>query len=306
MDNAISKSSRPKHNYLSIALRTILSFIGVSLIGLGAALMREGHVGLDPYTALNIGVSGHLGMELGTYQLISNLVIFVFILIFNIKQIGIGTILNMVLVGYEIQWFSNIYENIFGAQINFFVIIVDGAIGLLFFTLGTSIYMSTKLGVAPYDAIAPTISERFHIKYQYVRTVQDILFMVAAVIAGGAYGIMTIVTAFFAGPLITFWNKNVSEFIMEHVNHFSNEPSVNNVENGVLGASRQSYNWLHRAYRSTVYIQRHLSGYTDQELEEIINENNHQLRQNLIFMKHLEKLHHSLNEELKRRGLNQK
>ena len=45
------------------------------IIGLGAAILQTGGVGVDPYTALNTGVSSTIGWTLGTYQLVSNLVL---------------------------------------------------------------------------------------------------------------------------------------------------------------------------------------------------------------------------------------
>lgn len=74
----------------------------------------------------------------------------------------------------------------------------------LVFTAGSSLYMAPSLGVSPYDAIAPIISTRFHIKYKTARVGQDVCFLVAALIAGGPIGFASIVVAFFAGPLISY------------------------------------------------------------------------------------------------------
>ncbi|GLB46169.1 membrane protein [Philodulcilactobacillus myokoensis] len=306
MDKSIDKNSNHKSsnqsNFLNMVLRTIMAFAGVSLVGLGAAFMREGHVGLDPFTALNIGVSKLLGMDLGSWQLIANLIIFVLVVIFDRKQIGIGTIINMVLVGYEIQWFSAMYES-WGIHLDFFVIIGDAVIGLILFTLGTSVYMSSKLGAAPYDAIAPIISDKTHGKYQIVRSIQDILFMVAGYFAGGSVGIMTVITAFFAGPLIAVWNRNVSDIIMKHIEHFSNQPTFYGVEHGVIDFSKLGYKWLNYAYKRTVYMQRHLSGYSDQELQDLIDENTRHLKQNMLLNRQIERDRKQLIGELKRRQI---
>lgn len=90
--------------------------------------------GLDPFTAVNTGISNKLGIGLGVYQLAVNLVIFIFILWLDRKQIGIGTILNMVLVGFEIQWFTTIYHQLFGyrtARITQEVLFMVAAVMLL-------------------------------------------------------------------------------------------------------------------------------------------------------------------------------
>ena len=55
-------------------LRSLFALIGVAIIGFGASLLRVGGVGLDPYTAANIGTGERLGLSLGVYQLMINLV----------------------------------------------------------------------------------------------------------------------------------------------------------------------------------------------------------------------------------------
>ncbi|MGN9010720.1 hypothetical protein [Lactobacillus amylovorus] len=91
-----------------------MSFIGVAILSMGTTFLRGG---LDPFTAVN-------------------LVIFIFILWLDRKQIGIGTILNMVLVGFEIQWFTTIYHQLFGYRTTFLIVAADTLIGLILFTLG--------------------------------------------------------------------------------------------------------------------------------------------------------------------------
>lgn len=102
---------------------------------MGTTFLRGG---LDSFTAVNTGISNKLGIGLGVYQLAVNLVIFIFILWLDRKQIGIGTILNMVLVGFEIQWFTTIYHQLFGYRTTFLIVAADTLIGLILFTLGAT------------------------------------------------------------------------------------------------------------------------------------------------------------------------
>lgn len=94
----------------AISLKTLMAFVGIALLSLGTTFLREGRVGLDPFTAMNTGIAAKIGLGLGNTQLISNLVIFMIVLLLDRKKIGIGTIMNMILVGYEIQWFTTLYK----------------------------------------------------------------------------------------------------------------------------------------------------------------------------------------------------
>lgn len=191
-------------------LRSLFALIGVAIIGFGASLLREGGVGLDPYTAANIGTGERLGLSLGVYQLMINLVLLILIFFFGRRHIGIGTVINMVLTGFFIDFYTKIFE--------LFAVSPEGwlqkglflVIGILFFTFGASFYMSAKVGSAPYDAIAPTIVDRTKANYRVVRVIQDVAFATLGWITGGPIGIGTFISAFLVGPLIKFWDDYAS------------------------------------------------------------------------------------------------
>ena len=172
-------------------------------------------------------------------------VIFIFILWLDRKQIGVGTILNMVLVGFEIQWFTTIYHQLFGYRTTFLIVAADTLIGLILFTLGTSLYIAPDLGAAPYDAIAPIITQRTKLSYRTARITQDVLFMVAAVIAGGPVGFGTIIVAFFTGPLISWWNDHISNPMVKTINDATKPKEERDQNSAVLLLShigKRTYN----------------------------------------------------------------
>ena len=199
---------------MKFILRIIYILIGLLALSLGTSILNAGHLGVDPFTAMNMGLSSKIGMSLGTFQIIINVIILIYIFIYNRKSIGIGTILNMTLVGYFIDWFGPIlkpYSHMFTK--NFFSIVLTLIVGVLLFTFGAALYMSTDEGQAPYDAIAPTLCKQLHKPYVQVRTIQDITCMLIGWISGGPIGIATIICAFGCGPLISGWTKLISPFV---------------------------------------------------------------------------------------------
>ncbi|RYL93486.1 membrane protein [Sporolactobacillus sp. THM7-4] len=256
-----------RQSRLELLFKSVLSLFGVAVLALGATLCREGKVGLDPYTAVNIGVSEKIGMSLGTYQLLANMVIILLVLLLDRKKIGIGTIMNMVGAGYLIDWFSAVYRQLFQYQPTLLTGIINGLSGLLVFTLGTSLYMSANVGVAPYDALAPIASKRLHIKYRFCRVVQDIGFMIAGWIVGGPIGLATVIISFFAGPLITFWNNHFSKGLVSSLVEFSRHPGGRNIGQGFDIARRYTVNLVRHSYQQTLLTQEQLSHYSDEELE---------------------------------------
>lgn len=191
-------------------IRSLYALCGVVVIGLGAALLNVGNVGVDPYTALNMGISKLIGWDLGHYQLLSNLILFIPVLIWGRKYIGPGTVINMVLCGYFIQFFSGLLQPLAPENPGPLSMVIFFVIGIIVFDLGASAYMSAGVGTAPYDAIAPIIVDKTGWPYQRVRVPQDLLVVIAAACVGGPVGIGTIMTAFFNGPLIQFFSNKVN------------------------------------------------------------------------------------------------
>ncbi|MFL2099359.1 YczE/YyaS/YitT family protein [Desemzia sp. FAM 23991] len=203
-------------NWKDFLLRSLTSIIGITLISLGSALSESMDMGLDPFTAMNRGASSLLGFSLGNYQLVVNLIILAVVFFMKQSLIGWGTIFNMVLVGYQIDFFKSMFENYFAVEeISFVVRIIVTIIAILIFTLGVAVYMDTDLGVSPYDAIAPLITDRTGWSYTPVRIAQDLIVVVISLLVGGPVGVATFITGFFAGPLITFFSKKVSQPLMD-------------------------------------------------------------------------------------------
>ncbi len=194
-----------RHTY-NLKGKLLLSCLGVVCIALGTTVCRVGNVGVDPFTAMNLGFSARVGMDFGTFQLLVNLAVLAAVFALDKYQIGLGTLINMVGVGYLIELFTWLlgflpkFEGLVSAGVHL-------AIGTLLFTLGVSLYLKTRMGVAPIDAVAPIAAERLPFSYTACRMTQDISVTVLAVLAGGPIGVFTVIAAFFTGPLITAWNR---------------------------------------------------------------------------------------------------
>lgn len=211
----IEGGERMKRANKELVIRSFCALIGVAILSIGVATLRIGNVGLDPYTAANVGISNVLGTSLGVYQLAVNLFILVFVFLFGRKYIGVGTIINMVLTGFFIDFFTWIYLDIIKFNVTNTSRIVLLVVGIIIFTFGASFYMSAKLGNAPYDAIAPIIVDYTNYQYRTIRIIQDVSFVIIALIFSGPVGIGTVINAFFTGPLIEFWNQKVSQPFIE-------------------------------------------------------------------------------------------
>ena len=203
-------------NWKNFILRALASILGITFISFGAALSESMDMGLDPFTAMNRGASALLGFSLGNYQLVVNLIILAIVFFMKRSLIGWGTVFNMVLVGYQVDFFKSLFDNFFVVEeMSFIIRILITIAAILVFTFGVAVYMDAELGVSPYDAIAPLIVDKSGWKYTPVRIGQDLIIVVIALLVGGPVGISTFITGFFAGPLISFFSKKITKPTME-------------------------------------------------------------------------------------------
>ena len=183
--------------------------IAVIVMGMCVSLLVMCDMGADPCSAMNYGISHKLGMSFGNYQLISNIVLLIIVIIFDKKLIGTGTLGNMILVGYSADFFTWIWKEVchIQAQLNLGIRIVILIPALILFILAAAIYMQSGHGTAPYDAVSFLISEKIEKHsgknmFRIVRIVYDLAATGIGVIAGGEVGVITILMVILLGPTV--------------------------------------------------------------------------------------------------------
>ncbi len=184
--------------------------------GVGAVHLRAINLGTDPCSCLTQGVTNFVPLSFGTCQLLCHLVTFVFVIRYDLGMIGFGTIGNMCFLGYISDFFQWIWSLLLPA--GFFEVVINRYLllipSLAVFLLGAAAYMCAGLGSSPYDALPFIISG--HVRrfpFKIVRMLWDISFMAAGFVLGGDVGIVTILVAFFLGPIITGVQKKLEVLI---------------------------------------------------------------------------------------------
>ncbi len=189
-----------------MARRIPVLLISVTLMGCCVAVFDQIQFGTDPCSVFNLAFAQNvLGWKgLGTWQLLLNTVLLITILCLREgKRIGLGSLANMVLVGYAKDLFDvvlNAVHPLRGAPMAECIIAFIPA--LIVFLLAVAFYMVVDLGVAPYDAIPQIISARTKWPFAPVRMAFDLGVMTAGFLLGGTVGIVTVLLGFFIGPLV--------------------------------------------------------------------------------------------------------
>lgn len=190
--------------------RTVVMLISVALMGVGVKFLDITNAGPDPYSALNLGVSGLLHMSFGNYQLLSNAVLFVIVLLQNRKLFGLGTIGNMVIVGYAADFTGWLLERegftTEGMPIALRILIMLFA--LILFLIAAALYMNCGLGTSPFDAFAFLTHQKIEkwtkkkIPFRFIRMGYDATFTLLAFLVGGGAGLITVLMVLLLGPSV--------------------------------------------------------------------------------------------------------
>lgn len=193
---------------------------GVFLIGLSISFMRLSNCGTDPFTCMNLGVSGSFGFPFGTYQLCVNIILLIPMVIWYRRGIGLGTIVNMAGVGYICDFCMFIWKKLGFTPDSFVdnwpIRILFILIGLILLCIGVAFYMECDLGIAPYDAVAPMIEmgTKGKLKFSIARIITDIICVIIGFFTGSVVGISTIITAFGTGPFVSFFREHLAKKIV--------------------------------------------------------------------------------------------
>lgn len=201
--------------------RFIYMTVGILLIGICVAAYRMSLFGVDPFTCMNLGISGFIGMSFGNWQLIMNIFLLVLVFFTVRNCIGLGTIINMVGVGYIADFICWILKEQMHLVMNLPLRITMLGVGMLFASFGAALYMTANLGIAPYDAVAFIIEKlsRGFVSFRMGRVVSDITVMLVGVIfcamSGDSIwtvvGIGTVINAVLNGPLIQFFRSKLED-----------------------------------------------------------------------------------------------
>lgn len=193
--------------------RVTMTTIGVIFCAIAVGFFKCAQFGVDPFQCFAQGVWGHFFEEklsYGTYYMLLSGVMLIVDLFFARKYMGLVTFINMFLTGYIVD-ITCVMINYFFPSPVLSVRIVFLLIAVLVMCFSSSLYMTSNMGVSVYDAIPLVITDKSKAPFRFIRVGCDLICVIIGTLSGLMPGMGTIITAFFMGPLIEFFNHNFSE-----------------------------------------------------------------------------------------------
>jgi uncharacterized membrane protein YczE len=182
-------------------IRLIVVTFGLFLVATGIVCTYRSGIGLGPWDVLHQGISRHTPLSFGAAGITVGALLVLASLLLKVYP-GIGTLLNMTLIGIFLDWQLrlNWLPDLSGLPL-VSRLLVD-VIGVLLLGLGGALYISPHMGAGPRDGLMLRLHALTKKRISIVRATLECSALLIGFLLGGTVGIGTLISAFGIGPAI--------------------------------------------------------------------------------------------------------
>ena len=171
--------------------------VGLVLYGFAISMMVRAGIGVSPWDVLSQGITKQTGIPFGwVTNIVGALVLLLWIPIR--QKPGIGTILNVLLVGTSAQLGLMVLPALHSLALQ--VLLFAGGLSLL--AVATGLYIGAGFGPGPRDGLMTGAHKRFGWPIWIVRTAIELTVLGIGWLLGGNVGVGTIAFALLIGPMV--------------------------------------------------------------------------------------------------------
>ncbi len=209
--------------------RLAMTLGGVVIAGFSVGMFQFSVLGMDPFQVFAHGIWTQIQhimtggtpalftefdarnpvIGYGVVYMVINMLLLIVDVILDKKKIGIATFINLFLVGYVVDFSYGIWIKLIPDP-SIVVRVLFLVVAIVIMCFASALYFTSDLGVSTYDTIALALSEQKGWDFRFVRITTDLICTGLGFVMGVLPGIGTIITAFFMGPLIEFFNVHVA------------------------------------------------------------------------------------------------
>ncbi|MFR8172267.1 MAG: YczE/YyaS/YitT family protein [Marvinbryantia sp.] len=206
--------------------RILMTVLGIFAGGVSVGFFKTAAFGVDPFQTLMSGLDKLIPIHFGTLYVLTNAVLLLFAFFTDRHYINLGTFINLFLLGYVVEFSHNLLLRFF-PEPALPLRLLFMLIAIFMLCISSSFYFTADLGVSTYDAIALVLANKWHVApFKYCRIATDLACVLLGctlyLLAGGKFSMLptiagfgTIITAFFMGPLIDYFNIHLAKPFLE-------------------------------------------------------------------------------------------
>lgn len=189
------------------AIKMVLAVIGIILVGTGVAFNAAAALGNDPIGIVYDGIRNAADLSSGQLGMASNIVNFALVLaVFFLGRhyVNIGTFIYIIPYGFIVNLGGKLYHVLF--RIQTLPLQIMGAVtGCLLLYIGVAMYITADIGLDPFTGMVMVIRDKVGKEYKTVKICFDTGCIILGFFLGGRLGVITVITALSAGPVIQFF-----------------------------------------------------------------------------------------------------
>lgn len=196
--------------------RIAMSFFGVIVTGFCVGAFQKANLGADPFTCFVTGIANIFHSTYSIFYLVVTGILLVGVFFAEKHYIGIATVINLLFTGAAAGLMKGFLDGLFpepGMGIRI-MLMLFGIFGTCF---SASVYFTADLGVSAYDAVSMIAAYKYKITaFRLCRIITDSICVLTGFVFHVTIGVGTVITALFMGPVIQWFNTNVSEPFLYH------------------------------------------------------------------------------------------
>lgn len=177
--------------------KSLKASLGLFLYSFGVHLTVKANIGLAPWDVFAMGLSNHIPLTFGQATILISVIIVIVDILLK-EQIGLGTILDAIIVGVGLDLFELL--DFVPIAPNYFISILYIIIGLFIMAYSQYLYMSACIACGPRDTFLVGIGKRLRkLPIGVVSIIEAIVVLVIGALLGGPIGPGTVLTTGCAG-----------------------------------------------------------------------------------------------------------
>lgn len=187
--------------------RVIRLIVGSIVMGGGIAIAMKGGFGVDPMALFWEGIHIQTGMSYGTANLLVSGVIILMLFFIDRSQLGIGTIVNSVLVSLSMDLISLLPLESELFLIRLFLLLI----GLVLLAGGIVYYGSANFGRGAFDGLIFGIVNKTKYSIRMIRSSFDLILVILGMLLGAKLSLGPIVSVLTIGYMMQFFHTHLRQ-----------------------------------------------------------------------------------------------
>lgn len=190
-------------NRILIIKKFLIVILGSSIMGIGIALALSTSLGADPLAWVWVGTSNTFHISILKSNLLIVMLMLMPPLIFDRSQLGIGTIIQPIIVGISNELCLNILPK---NEYNMVILLL----GLVILGIGVGIYTGANLGKNSYDSCIFLLNKKTKISIGLLRSVGDMIFCTIGLFLNRQLLVGPIIAIIIIGPVMNHTLKRLN------------------------------------------------------------------------------------------------